>query len=82
MKLYLLIFILLIGCSNLNIIDRGTQYSRDKARCEIIASDLMQDIKRDTFMEKLGYFFLHSHSNYVEECLQKRGYTFNEDEEY
>ena len=80
MKLYLLIVILLIGCSS--TIDRrsgGTtlyQYNRDKARCEMYASDITRTIKRDTFMQKLGYYLFDPRTSLTRECLHKRGYSY------
>ncbi len=78
MKLFLLMFIFLIGCSSIIDIRSGAQYNQDKARCEVIASDIMRTIKRDTFMEKLRYYLLHSRSIYTDQCMRDRGYKLDE----
>jgi len=57
------------------------QYHRDWAACDWVASEKMRDIKRDTFMEKLGYHLFHFRSDYRRQCLRSRGYDFYEEEE-
>ncbi len=82
MKLYIFvfIFILLTGCSNNYGVKSHTsrfylsEYKRDLAGCDVIASDLERTIERDTIMGKIEYYFFKSRSHYIEKCLRKRGY--------
>ncbi len=90
MKIYLFVFILLTGCSNNYNVKSYTsrfylsEYKRDLADCDVIASDLERTIKRDTFMGKIEYYFFNSRHHYIEKCLRNRGYLSvrGEEEEY
>ena len=82
MKLYLLIFMLLIGCSSVDLhrYPSHYQYNLDLAACDVIVSDLIRTKKRGTFMEKLGQYLFDFRSYYTERCLRNRGYAFQEDD--